>query len=183
MLDNFDINKIKVIVGLGNPGSKYYKNRHSIGFQIIDELANQFNANWRTKDETELAIVRLIPESAMDTILIKPQTYMNNSGRALLFCAQKGIKPEEVLVVHDELEKSFGTTAIRLGGSARGHNGLKSIIDVIGPNFWRLRFGIGRPAAKEEVSDYVLTNFAPEEETQICGLITKTISIILNNKQ
>jgi len=176
MQEIFDINKIKIIVGLGNPGQKYYKNRHSIGFRVVEAIADNLCATWKGRSDYDSAQANF---GGKEILLIKPQTFMNSSGRSLLFTREKGIKPNEVLVVHDELEKTFGEVVLKFGGSAKGHNGLKSIIDVIGQDFWRVRFGIGRPVAKEDVPDYVLTNFPPEQELLVGALIQKTTKIIL----
>jgi len=162
---------IKAIIGLGNPGAKYYTTRHSIGFCVLDVLADRLNASWDKNNLMEYAEVR------NDSViyLIKPLTYMNDSGKVIPFLQKKGIKTEEIVVVHDELEKKFGSISIKQGGSARGHNGLRSIIGMIGQNFWRLRFGIGRPENKDDVSGYVLKPFTPEEEKQIPTLIEQAV--------
>ena len=147
---------IKLIIGLGNPGQSFYKHRHSIGFRVLDALAEKYHAKWQEKDKM------LITEISLDgnkVYLVKPQTFMNNSGQVLAYFTKKGIKPEEVLVVHDELELPVGKVNHKLGGSARGHNGLKSIISYIGDAFHRIRIGIGRPLEKIEVPDYVLQAF------------------------
>ena len=148
--------QIKAIIGLGNPGPRFHGTRHNIGFMVVDALAERYHGSWQKKDDMELAQIRI---NDHPLLLIKPQTFMNASGRVIPFLSKKGIRAENLLVVHDELEKPFGSLAIRMGGSARGHNGLRSIIGVLGPDFLRLRFGIGRPDRKEEVSDYVLQRF------------------------
>jgi peptidyl-tRNA hydrolase, PTH1 family len=175
--EKFDHKNIKAIVGLGNPDQKYYKNRHNIGFRIVDAIAERFYGSFRASDNLEYAQISL-DENSKPIYLIKPLTFMNKSGQAISFLTKKGIKIEEILVVHDELEKDFGKFSIRLGGSARGHNGLKSIIENVGPNFWRLRFGIGRPADKSEVSNYVLSNFSKDEESRIDQLIQESVDLI-----
>jgi peptidyl-tRNA hydrolase, PTH1 family len=152
---------IKVIIGLGNPGSKLYSTRHSIGFRVIDQLGQDYKAVWKQQDNLEYAT---IVHNDRPYILIKPLTYMNDSGTIIPFLLQQGIKPDNILVIHDELQLSFGKMKISKGGSARGHNGLRSIIAVIGPEFNRLRFGIGRPKEKDQVPKYVLTNFSEAEE-------------------
>lgn len=173
---NFSINNIKAIIGLGNPGRTYENNRHNIGFRIIDHIAQNYNMSWKEQDLMHIGQIVITKENiAHPIILIKPQTYMNNSGKVLHALQKKGIKSDEILVLHDELEKSFGTIHIRCGGSARGHNGLKSIIAIIGENFWRLRFGIGRPQDKNDVADYVLSNFNKEEADQIQQAILNTL--------
>lgn len=157
---------IRLVVGLGNPGAKYYHHRHSIGFRVLDELARAYGAEWRTKGEMEITEVSLGDRNIM---LVKPMTYMNNSGTVMPALLKGGIKPSAMLVVHDEIEKPFGTVQTRLGGSHRGHNGLRSIIAACGPDFGRLRMGVGRPDDKDEVPDYVLSNFreAPHKVDQL----------------
>ncbi len=161
----FDIKKIKAIIGLGNPGTKFAQTRHNIGFILIDKLAAQENLNWH--DQKNLLHTEIIIPENQKILLIKPQTFMNNSGDTLSFLTKKGIKSEEILVIHDELEKPFNSITFRFGGSAKGHNGLRSIIANSGQNFWRLRFGIGRPRQREMVAHYVLSPFTAEEFMKI----------------
>lgn len=150
---------IKAIIGLGNPGRPYYFNRHSIGFRIVDALAQRHAGSWRARDDMEVAEIIL---NGNKVFLIKPQAFMNNSGRVIPWLTKQGIKAENVIVVHDELELPFGKLALKKGGSARGHNGLRSIITSIGEDFYRLRFGIGRPEQKEQVAAYVLQDFSED---------------------
>ena len=112
---------IKAIIGLGNPGSKYYTTRHSIGFRILDALADKHNLVWQKSDLMEYAELR------NDAVIyfIKPMTYMNSSGKVIPWLQKKGIKAEDIMVIHDDLEKKFGSLSIKQGGSARGHNGLR----------------------------------------------------------
>ncbi len=166
---------IKAIIGLGNIGTKYDRTRHNIGFRVVDELAHEYHGSWSKKDLVEVATITLHDKPVL---LVKPQTFMNSSGKVIPFLQKKGIKPEEILVVHDELEKPFGALATRLGGSHRGHNGLRSIIECAGADFWRLRFGIGRPDDKSEVADYVLAPFTEKQE-DITRLIHESISLIV----
>jgi len=147
---------ITVIIGLGNPGQQYYYTRHSIGFRVLDELASKYSGVWESKKN--MKIVKIVIHGKQ-IVLVKPETFMNDSGKVIPFLQQQGIKPENILVVHDELEKPFSALAFKIGGSHRGHNGLRSIISVCGPDFARLRFGIGRPESKNEVGSYVLQNF------------------------
>ncbi len=165
---------IKVIIGLGNPGQSFYYHRHSIGFRILDALAEKYGAHWQEKATMQLTQV---PLGDGNVYLVKPQTYMNNSGDVLSFFIKKAIKAEDILVVHDELEIPFGKVTLKQGGSAHGHNGLKSIISVIGDNFFRLRVGIGRPEHKEDVPEYVLSNFL-EGEPQVTEVIQKAVALI-----
>ena len=175
---DFDIKNIKVIIGLGNPGLKYYKNRHNIGFRVLDKIVQDYSANWHVTDIMEEAKITVtINENNFPLILIKPQTFMNDSGKVISYLQKKGIKPENILVIHDELEKTFGSISLKFDGSARGHNGLKSIISFIGTAFWRLRFGIGRPD-NDDVASFVLSNFKSDEEIQIQDLIIESIKKI-----
>lgn len=147
---------IKAIIGLGNPGPTYFYTRHNIGFRAIDALAEAYHASWQKKDNAEVTTIQVDDKKI---ILIKPQTYMNDSGKVIPNLLKQGIKAENILVLHDELEQPFGKIQVRMGGSARGHNGLKSIISVCGDQFARMRIGISRPANKEDVPDYVLQKF------------------------
>lgn len=164
----------KAIIGLGNPGDKFYYTRHNIGFRILDALADRYGSSWRAIDKMEIAQI-VINEKQI--LLIKPQTFMNSSGEVLPYLQKKGIKPEEILVVHDELELPFGAIKVKLDGSSKGHNGLKSIISFCGSNFYRLRVGIGRPEKREMVPDYVLKKF-DENSQQIESIIIEAINEI-----
>ena len=166
---------IKALIGLGNPGSQYVYTRHNIGFKVVDALAQQYHVQWIQKENMMLAEISI---DGSKILLIQPQTYMNNSGRVMNYLSKQGIKAENTLVVHDELEKKFGSLIIKQGGSHKGHNGLKSIISVAGLDFWRLRFGIDRPENKEEVPQYVLANFK-EPQLDVETLITQAVSMII----
>ncbi len=170
------MSQIKVIIGLGNPGKKYQFTRHNIGFRILDALAEKYNASWKAKDNYESAEIDI---NGKRILLIKPQTFMNNSGNIIPMLTKQGIKPENILVVHDELEKSFGKIEFKTGGSHKGHNGLRSIIEKCGPDFHRLRFGIARPENKEDVPDYVLSNFK-ENDSDVALMIDKSVEMIEN---
>lgn len=155
---------IKAIIGLGNPGAKFELTRHNIGFLVVDEIAQQHNAQWVGGKNMLYAEAQIMSNGEFSKVwLVKPQTFMNSSGEVMGWLTKKGVKANEVLVVHDELEKKFGTFMTRFGGSARGHNGLRSIISFIGADFWRLRIGIDRPKEKSQVGNYVLQRFAPAE--------------------
>jgi peptidyl-tRNA hydrolase, PTH1 family len=167
---------IRAIIGLGNPGAKYYRHRHSIGFVVLDELARQQGASWRLADKMEYTSIRV---GEHEIYLIKPQTFMNSSGQVMPWLAKKGIKPDQLVVVHDELEKKLGQVLLSFAGSHKGHNGLKSIIGMVGPEFWRLKFGVGRPDDREEVPNYVLTDFPRAESEQLPLLVDKAIGLLL----
>lgn len=166
---------IKAILGLGNPGKQYYHNRHTIGFRIVNAVAEKYNAQWHKKENMEVAEVEI---NGNAVLLIKPQTFMNNSGQIIPYLSKQGINAENTLVVHDELELPFGDIKIKFSGSHKGHNGLKSIIQYLGSDFYRLRFGIGRPEDKDQVPDYVLQNFSKTEENKVDQLIAQAIALI-----
>lgn len=172
-----DNKEIKALIGLGNPGPKFHYNRHNIGFLVLDELVQRAGSSWQHKDLFAIAEVHL---NYKKVLCIKPQTFMNSSGKVVPYLQKQGIAPEQILVVHDELEKPFGNLSIKLGGSAKGHNGLRSIIAGCGDQFYRLRFGIGRPARKEDVPDWVLTNFSESKE-ELQSLIGQAADMIEKN--
>lgn len=167
-------NTIKIIMGLGNPGKQYEHTRHNIGFLVLDALAEKHNASWQKKADRETAEFEVNGEKIT---LVKPQTFMNSSGKVIPSLLKQGIKAENLLVVHDELEKPFGKIEFRTGGSHRGHNGLRSIIEFCGPDFMRLRFGVDRPENREEVAQYVLSNF-PVKFSDLQDLINKSVNMI-----
>ena len=135
-------------------------------------MAKKYHASWQKGTLQEESRITIGDDSLM---LIKPQTFMNSSGNVLPSLLKKGIKHNEILVVHDELEKPFGSVAIKEGGSARGHNGLKSIIEKIGPDFFRVRIGIGRPEQREHVPDYVLEPFNEPSE-KVDAILEKAVN-------
>jgi len=135
-------------VGLGNPGRSYERTRHNVGFLVTDELAKRHGGSWRSKKKAEAAPVGF---GSKNVTLLKPTTYMNNSGAALA-----GLKVEDLIVLHDDLDLPEGTVRVKVGGGAGGHNGLRSIIQHLGNDFVRVRIGIGRPPVGMTVTDYVL---------------------------
>lgn len=153
-----------LLVGLGNPGDKYANNRHNVGFMAIDAIANGavsfpcFKSKFQSEmSEANVAGTRLV--------LLKPQTFMNESGQAVRKAAQfYKIPPERIVVIHDELDLKPGEVRLKKDGGLAGHNGLKSIKAHIGTaDFWRFRVGIGHPGEKSRVSGYVLSDFAKAE--------------------
>lgn len=165
---------IKAIIGLGNPGPSYQNTRHNIGFKVVDALCDRYNGIWQHQEHMDYATIQL---HAKKVLLIKPQTYMNNSGQVVPYLKKKGIEAENILVIHDELELPFGSIKLRTGGSARGHNGLKSIIAHCGDSFKRIRFGIARPEQKEDVATYVLANFHEPQE-RVNDLIEEAVDLV-----
>lgn len=157
-----------LIAGLGNPGSEYAATRHNIGFMAVDRLAAG-GGNFSNKFQSEVALTTLGEEKC---ILLKPQTYMNNSGRAVQAAmAFYKVPPTQLIVLHDELDLPLGKLRIKLGGGANGHNGIKDIDAAIGPDYWRIRLGIGHPGDKARVHDHVLNRFSAEERTEVDKMI------------
>jgi len=157
---------IRLIVGLGNPGREYETTRHNAGFWWVDELVRRHSANFKA-DAKFHGLVAKANLHGHEVHLLKPQTFMNVSGRAVGTLAQfYKIAPEQILVVHDELDLPPGGAKLKLGGGHGGHNGLKDIIAHLGTKeFWRLRVGIGHPGERAEVVNYVLN--APRKEEQV----------------
>ncbi|GGY43264.1 aminoacyl-tRNA hydrolase [Parvularcula lutaonensis] len=151
-----------LLVGLGNPGSKYQANRHNAGFMAIDAIAEaQGMPSFRSKFQAEVTEGRLGRERAM---LLKPQTYYNEAGRAVQeACRFHKIPPEDVIVFHDEIDLAPGKLRIKKGGGLAGNNGLKSIAAHLSPDVWRCRIGIGHPGHKDAVTHHVLRDFSKEE--------------------
>ncbi|EFC88759.1 aminoacyl-tRNA hydrolase [Neisseria mucosa ATCC 25996] len=172
-------NKIKMIVGLGNPGSEYEQTRHNAGFWFIDELAWQYKATLKEEKKFFGSVAR-ISISGSDLWLLKPATFMNRSGQAVATLAQfYKIKPEEILVVHDELDIPCGRIKFKLGGGNGGHNGLKDIQARLGtPDFYRLRLGIDHPGDRNLVVGYVLNKPSPEHRQQIDEAINKSLKAV-----
>lgn len=151
-----------LIVGLGNPGRRYQGNRHNVGFMVIDRLAEQFSIPL-TKVQAK-AIIGVGQIMQTPVILAKPQTYMNESGRAVGPLARYYRIPlTNLLVIYDEIDLPFGALRLREKGGAGGHNGMRSIIADLGQEFARLRLGVGRPPAKMEPAAYVLQDFGKDE--------------------
>ncbi len=153
---------MKVVVGLGNPGIDYAETRHNVGFVLVDMLAEAWGLSFRSKYQGLLAEGAWRGERIF---LFKPQTYMNLSGRAVReLTAFYKIPPQELLVVHDDLDLSLGKIRLRPQGSAGGHNGIRSLLAELGTElFWRLKLGIGRPPQGWESAKFVLGRFADEE--------------------
>jgi peptidyl-tRNA hydrolase, PTH1 family len=133
---------------LGNPGRSYQRTRHNVGFLVADELARRHGGSWRKRKKAEAALITL---GFQDVTLLKPTTFMNNSGPALA-----GHRAEDLIVIHDDLDLPEGDVRVKVGGGAGGHNGLRSVIGRCGPDFVRVRLGVGRPPPGRGVTDYVL---------------------------
>lgn len=173
---------IRLIVGLGNPGPDYEQTRHNAGFWLVDNLANSLGA--RLQRETRFnALMAKTAIAGNELWLLEPQTYMNRSGQSVGGLARfYKINPDEVLVIHDELDMMPGVAKLKKGGSSGGHNGLKDITAALGTqDYWRLRIGIGHPrtlSLQQAVADFVLHRPRREEQLLIDEAIEKSLKII-----
>lgn len=170
---------MKLVAGLGNPGRKYEATRHNAGFWWADRVAREARAAFGPDAAFHGETARL-PQTGL--WLLKPQTYMNHSGRAVGALARYyGIAPEDILVAHDELDLVPGSIKLKFGGGLSGHNGLKDIAAALGTrDFWRLRIGIGHPrehAAEQEVVDYVLHPPRAEERAAIEDALARALAV------
>jgi peptidyl-tRNA hydrolase, PTH1 family len=154
-----------LVAGLGNPGPRHQRDRHNVGWMVVEELARRRDASFRSKFNGRIAETRFDDERIA---LLKPETYMNDSGRSISAAARYfRIAPEEVLVVHDDVDLEFGRLQARAGGGLAGHNGLRSISQAFGTSdFLRLRIGVGRPGRgdRRDVADFVLAPFDLHED-------------------
>ena len=163
---------MKLFVGLGNPGQKYARNRHNIGFMALDRISDDHGFGpWKSKFQAEIAEGRL---GSKKVLLVKPQTFMNRSGQSVGEAMRfYKLDSTDVTVFHDELDLTPGKCRFKLSGGHAGHNGLKSIHSHIGENYKRIRLGIGHPGQKDLVSKYVLENFSKKEQQWLEKLLKK----------
>ncbi len=168
---------IKLIVGLGNPGQQYEKTRHNAGFLFLDYLAG--NASWSNEPKFHGVLVKLMIGNNK-VLLLKPHTFMNKSGLSVGAVARYyKVGIDEMLVVHDELDLSAGVVKLKKGGGHAGHNGLRDIIsNLAGRDFYRLRFGVGRPSSGKNVADFVLSNSSKMETEGLMKAFDKVYSFI-----
>lgn len=154
---------MKLIVGLGNPGGKYAHNRHNIGFMALDMMAGDHGfGQWKSKFQGSVCEGRFGPDRA---VLLKPETFMNNSGQSVAAAMKfHKIDATDVIVFHDELDLAPAKVRFKMGGGHAGHNGLRSIHAHIGPDYGRIRMGVGHPGHKDRVSGYVLSDFSKADQ-------------------
>ena len=174
-----------LLVGLGNPGNKYKKNRHNIGFMAIDEMARKYDfPSFSSKFK---ALISQGEINGDKVVLLKPQTYMNESGmsvgEAIRFYK---IPLDKVVIFHDDMDISSKKIKVKIGGGAAGHNGLKSLDAHIGKDYWRVRLGIGHPGDRSKVHNYVLSDFCKEDKKWLNELllaICDNIKFLMQNEQ
>lgn len=162
---------MKLVVGLGNPGARYAGTRHNVGFMVADRLhAAGRGSSFADRFDGRLARVSL---DGQEVLLLEPQTFMNRSGRAVAAAASfHGLGPEDLLVVHDDLDLDFGTVRVKVGGGSGGHRGLESCFEALGTrDFARVRVGIGRPGPDLDPVDYVLSPFDEGQRAALAGVV------------
>ena len=161
---------MRLLVGLGNPGPRYARNRHNIGFMAVDEIADHYGFGpWRTRFQGRVAEGRIGGEKLL---ALEPQTYMNESGRAVGEALRfYKLEPEQAIVLHDEIDLKPGKVKVKQGGGPGGHNGLRSIDAHIGRDYWRVRLGVGHPGDKDLVHGHVLHDFAKADEDWLAKLL------------
>jgi peptidyl-tRNA hydrolase, PTH1 family len=166
-----------LVVGLGNPGREYERHRHNVGFMVADELARRHAGSWRGKFSGRLAEIRIDDHRVG---VLKPETYMNESGRSVSAAARFfKLEPDAILVVHDESDLEPGRLQARRGGGLAGHNGLRSVAGSLGtPEFLRLRVGVGRPGRgdRRPLADFVLSDFEPHEDAE--GIVARAADAV-----
>ncbi len=163
-----------LIAGLGNPGDKYKQTRHNIGFLVIDEITKSLSTTNIANQNFQA-----ITQKNLSNIYAKPQTFMNLSGESILNIVEYyNIPNENIIIVHDDIDLSFGTVKFKIGGSHGGHNGLRSIDSHIGKDYIRVRVGVGKPEDKCDVANYVLSNFSKEEFKELENIIPHIIKAL-----
>jgi PTH1 family peptidyl-tRNA hydrolase len=170
---------LKLIVGIGNPGSQYAQTRHNAGAWFIEALLQHYQLTLRLEKKFALELAEL-KLGGHNVIIAKTTTYMNESGQAVGACAKFfQIQPSEILIAHDELDLQSGAVRLKIGGGHGGHNGLRSILSHLGsPDFYRLRLGIGHPGHKDLVHDYVLHRPSVNDKIAIELAIDKSVALL-----
>lgn len=178
-----------LVVGLGNPGPTYASHRHNVGFHVADELARRAHGTFAAQRglRAEVCQTRISPVGlgvvslgADQVVLAKPRTFMNDSGHAVAKAlAYYGIEPDALVVIHDELDLDFGQLRLKFGGGDNGHNGLKSIRRALGTgDYYRVRFGIGRPPGRQAPADFVLTSFPASAREEVALEVGRTADAV-----
>jgi len=168
-----------LVAGLGNPGPEYERTRHNLGFLTADVLAERLGGA-RFRRSKHQALVAEARDGDVRLVLAKPQTFMNESGRAVAALQRFFKLPiENIIVVHDELDLPFGVVRVKLGGGTAGHNGLNSVASALGRDFVRVRVGIGRPSGRKDPVDFVLEPFAKREQADVPALVDRAADAVL----
>jgi peptidyl-tRNA hydrolase, PTH1 family len=175
---------MRLVVGLGNPGLRFAKNRHNVGFVAVDAIARRHGfPAFRDRFKGELSEAAIGGDKRL---LLKPQTFMNASGEAVLAAASfYKIPPSEIVVIHDEIDLRPGKLRVKKGGGSAGHNGLRSIDAMLGSDYWRVRIGVGHPGVKELVHPHVLSDFAKDEKPWVealCGIIADNAELLVKGQ-
>jgi len=161
---------MRLLVGLGNPGPRYATSRHNVGFMALDAIARRYAFGGERSRFHSLVCDGHI--DGRKIVAIKPQTFMNLSGDAVLPAVGfYKLSPDDIVVLHDEIDLPLGRVRVKCGGGAAGHNGLRSIDDAIGPDYWRIRIGVGHPGGRERVRSHVLQDFTKEEVEPVVQVI------------
>ncbi|MEU1017557.1 aminoacyl-tRNA hydrolase [Streptomyces sp. NPDC005900] len=173
-----DANAPWLIAGLGNPGPEYAMNRHNVGFMVADLLARRMGAKFKRAAKAQAQVVEgrigAPGPAGRRVILVKPMSYMNVSGGPVTALRDfYKVPTEHIVAVHDELDIDYGTLRLKLGGGDNGHNGLKSMTKAMGPDYHRVRFGIGRPPGRMQVADFVLKDFSSTERKELDYLVDR----------
>lgn len=172
----------KVIIGLGNPGKKYERTRHNAGFLVIDALAKELNISWKEKKTLHAFMAEGI-FNEKHLMLVKPQTFMNLSGKTLALILKKfSMKPEDLVVIYDDADLEFGDVRFKQSGSSAGHKGMESILQLFpaNPAIARVRIGIGRSNTSQPLDEYVLNTWNPQEKQDLPLVITKATDSLKN---
>jgi len=173
-----DANAPWLIVGLGNPGSEYANNRHNVGFMVADLLAERIGGKFKRAGKAQAQVLEgrigAPGPASRRVVLVKPTSYMNLSGGPVNALRDFYKVPlANIVAVHDELDIDYGTLRLKLGGGDNGHNGLKSMTKAMGPDYHRVRFGIGRPPGRMQVADFVLKDFSSTERKELDFLVDR----------
>ncbi|MGO0121672.1 aminoacyl-tRNA hydrolase [Desulfothermobacter acidiphilus] len=171
--------RIRAVIGLGNPGPHYAFTRHNLGFMVLDRLASRHHLSFRQQSRWQAMWAKL-PLEGGEVHLLKPLTYMNLSGEAVRRLSQRySLRPEEILVVYDDMDLPPGRLKLALSGSAGGHRGMASVLEALGtPAVPRLRLGIGRPPEGMDPALYVLTPFAPDELPEVDRWLDRAVMVL-----
>jgi PTH1 family peptidyl-tRNA hydrolase len=176
---------MRLVVGLGNPGPKYEGNRHNIGFMAADEIVRRHGLRPVRARFHGLAAEGTI--GGEKVVVLKPQTYMNDSGRSVAAAVQfYKLDPEQVIVIYDEIDLAFGKVRVKRGGGHGGHNGIRDIDACIGPDFWRVRLGVGHPGHKDLVHHHVLNYFAKaerEDARKMIDAVAEALPILIGGDE